>query len=78
MGMLKQMISAVAAITHGSKPTPPQLTDAALGTEQYADDAPIASSTEDRFSRWPFAERSQAFTSCGTRSVQIWRCVERP
>jgi hypothetical protein len=56
MGMLKQMISAVAAIAHRSKPTP-QLTDAAPDTEQYADDAPIASSTEDRFSRWPFAER---------------------
>jgi hypothetical protein len=26
-------------------------------TEQYTDDAPIASSDEDRFSRWPFAER---------------------
>jgi predicted KAP-like P-loop ATPase len=27
------------------------------GKEQYTDDAPIASHSEDRFSRWPFAER---------------------
>ena len=59
MGILKRMLLAFGSRVHDSEPSVPPTADETSETEpeHYADDAPIASSNEDRFSRWPFAER---------------------
>lgn len=75
MGILKHLFSAAKAIVQDPKPAPPQRTDSSSDVEQYAEDAPIASSTDDRFSRWPFAERIAHVIATRTDPASLVICA---